>query len=127
MDSLQTPLARVRGLGSAKSGTTHFIYQRLTAIALIPLLLYLTVLIISLGGAQHAQVVKTLSSPWVSVLFISTLVALFYHLQLGLQVIIEDYIHHEAVKVIALIAMRFVVFLCGAMGILALLRIATGG
>lgn len=90
---LRTALGQVRGLGSAKEGTEHFWIQRLTALALLPLMIWFVASIACLAGADHAQVVEWLSSPFAAVFMILMIGTGFYHLKLGVQVVIEDYIH----------------------------------
>ena len=92
-DDMHTPLSRVRGLGSAKEGTDHFWRQRLTAIANVPLILFFIWVVISLNGASHAEVVAYLSKPWVAIIMLMVLGAGIYHMKLGMQVVIEDYVH----------------------------------
>jgi succinate dehydrogenase / fumarate reductase, membrane anchor subunit len=125
--SLRTPLAKVRGLGSAKEGTHHFWMQRLTAIALVPLTLWCAVGFMSLAGADYATAKAWVSNPVVAVLLVVAVVMLFHHAQLGLQVVIEDYVHIEWVKVSALIAVKFAALIIALLGIVAVLRVAIGG
>jgi succinate dehydrogenase / fumarate reductase, membrane anchor subunit len=108
---LRTPLKRARGLGSAHSGTHHFWVQRVSAIALIPLSVwFVTALIMRLIGADQAALADRLSHPLVALALGALLVALFVHARLGVQVIIEDYVHCEAMKLGFLIVLNFVVF-----------------
>ena len=96
--SLRTPLGRVRGLGSAKEGTAHWWAQRLTAIALVPLVLWFAVSLIVLAGADHATVAAWLRDPVAAVLMLLLILAGFHHAQLGMQVVIEDYVHSEVAQ-----------------------------
>ena len=123
----RTALYNVRGLGSAKSGTHHWWMQRVTALALVPLMLWLSWSMIGLGGLDHAAALAWVSTPTTAVLLISTLIALFYHADLGLQVIIEDYVHAEGVKFVSLIVLRFVSVLLALASVLAVLRISLAG
>ncbi|MFT5446233.1 MAG: succinate dehydrogenase / fumarate reductase membrane anchor subunit [Gammaproteobacteria bacterium] len=123
----RTALNNVRGLGSAKSGTHHFWMQRVTALALVPLMLWLSWSMIGLAGLDHAAALAWVGAPTTAVLLISTLVALIYHADLGLQVIIEDYVHAEGVKFVSLIALRFVSVLLALASVLAVLRISLAG
>lgn len=123
---LRTPLARVRGLGSAKEGSGHWWYQRLTAIALIPLCIWFVWLVVQVSGMNHGQVVELIRQPVNGVLLIAFLVAIFYHGQLGLQVVIEDYIHQRAFELFLQIAVKFAAFLGIAAGVVAVLRIMLG-
>ncbi|WP_439816149.1 succinate dehydrogenase, hydrophobic membrane anchor protein [Zavarzinia sp. CC-PAN008] len=122
--SLRTPLARARGLGAAKDGVHHWWVQRLTAIALIPLVLWFIVSTASLTWVDHAGFVAWLSQPLVAVLMIALLGTLFYHLKLGAQVVIEDYVHGEAVKIASLVALNFACFIVGLAAIFAVLKVA---
>src|SRR5918912_1819352 len=93
--TLRTPLGHVRGLGSARSGTRHFWHQRLTSIASIPLSIFFVVLGIALIGRNQAAAVQILGSPWVAILMLLFILTTIYHMQIGMQVIIEDYAHGE--------------------------------
>lgn len=121
--SLRTPLGKVRGLGSAKEGTDHFWMQRLTAVALVPLTLWFVVGVVAHAGASYGDFVAWLSSPLSGGLMILLLVATFYHALLGLQVVIEDYVHTEWKKLASLIVMRFLCILLGVIGVLSVLKI----
>lgn len=125
--SLRTPLAHVRGLGSAKAGTHHWWMQRLTAVALVPLSLWFVAFIVALATAGHGTVVEWIRSPVVTVLLLLFIVAVFHHAQLGLQVIIEDYVHGEWFKVTSLIIMKFAAVALAFASIVAVLRVAFGG
>ncbi len=124
---LRAPLGRVRGLGSAKSGTHHFWVQRVTAIALIPLSLWFIYAVLSLVGADHATVSSWLQSPINAVLMILLLLATFHHLQLGLQVVIEDYIHGEGTKIASLMILKGGSLVLAVAGTFAVLKVAFGG
>jgi succinate dehydrogenase / fumarate reductase membrane anchor subunit len=123
----RTPLYNVRGLGSAKSGTHHWWMQRVTALALLPLMLWLAWSLASLSALDYMAARAWVASPITSVLLISTLLALFYHANLGLQVVIEDYVHAEGVKFVSLIALKFVSVLLALASVLAVLRISLAG
>ncbi len=125
--SLRTPIARAKGLGSAKEGVSHWWAQRVTAVALVPLTLWFVIAILGLTTADHSAVVAWISSPIRAALLVLFLVALFYHAKLGLQVVIEDYVHHEGAKTASLIATTFVIYFLGATAIVAVLKIAFGG
>jgi succinate dehydrogenase / fumarate reductase membrane anchor subunit len=125
--SLRTPLGRVRGLGSAKEGVSHWWAQRVTAVALVPLTLWFVISLLSVAHADHETAVDWVSRPFNTVLLIILLITLFYHAQLGMQVVIEDYVHAEGAKLASLLLVKFVVILLAASAILAVLRIAFGG
>src|SRR5262249_34947518 len=107
MSGIRTPLGRVRGLGSAKSGTRHFWHQRLTALANVPLVIAFVVILISLLGRSHATVIQFLGSPLVAIVMLLMIGSITYHMKLGMQVVIEDYVHDEKWKFAAIIANTF--------------------
>lgn len=121
----RTPMARARGLGSAKEGVQAWWLERVTAVALVPLTLWLAVSLIALSDDPYGTVVAWLSSPIAALLMVLLLIALFTHLALGLCVVVEDYIH-SAAKIPALITVRFVCFALCIAGILATLSISFG-
>ncbi|MPY73383.1 MAG: succinate dehydrogenase, hydrophobic membrane anchor protein [Alphaproteobacteria bacterium] len=122
--SARTPIARVRGLGSAKGGTHHWWMQRVTALALAPLTVWFVASLIRLVGADHAAVADWLASPLTTVLMLLLIVATFHHLQLGLQVVIEDYIHGEAAKIGCIIGVKFASFALAVAAGVAVLKVA---
>ena len=122
----RTPIARARGLGSAKDGTHHWWMQRITAIALVPLTVWLVGSLVAIGAADHAQTVHWIRSPAVSITLLLTIAALFHHAQLGLQVVIEDYVQAEWKKLAALIAVKLLTIAVAATAAFSVLRIALG-
>lgn len=118
----RTPLGKARGLGSAKSGTGHWWLQRLTAVALIPLSLWFVVFLVKLPELNYSEMVMWLSRPWNSILLIAYLWAALYHGLLGLQVVIEDYVHHSGVKLASLITLRLLWALLAVTALWAILR-----
>ena len=124
--NLRTPLARVRGLGSAKSGTGHFWHQRLTAIANIPLTIGFIIILVSLLGRGHATVQRTLGSPLVAIVMLLFVGSITYHMKLGMQVIIEDYVHDEKWKLAAIIANLFFAIAVAAVCVYSLLKLSFG-
>jgi succinate dehydrogenase / fumarate reductase membrane anchor subunit len=123
VDIMRSQLGRVRGLGSAKSGLAQWWAQRLTAIALVPLSLWFIVSVLHLLGAPHDAVVDWISGPWTIVLMIALVVATFHHAQLGLQVVIEDYIHHDAARLASLIAVKGAAILLGMACVVSVLKL----
>jgi len=125
--SLRTPLARARGLGSAKGGTHHFWLQRLTAIALVPLTVWFALSVASLATVDLPAVVTWMKSPLSALLMLSFLLAGFWHMKLGLQVVIEDYVHSEWCKVTCLILNNLVSMFLALASTLAVLKMLLGG
>lgn len=124
---LRTSLGRARGLGSAKEGVSHWWMQRVSAIALVPLTIWFVISCITLVGADYTAFQAWLSNFGNSLLVILTVAVLFYHATLGMQVVIEDYVHHPFWTVALLIVMRFVLYALAASCILAVVLVATGG
>ena len=125
--SMRSPLGRVRGLGSAREGVGHWWAQRMTSLALIPLALWFVASLVTLTGADHATARAWIATPVPASLLVLLIVATFYHGALGLQVIVEDYVHHEGAKVAALIAVNAVSLLLGLTGVVAVLTVLFGG
>lgn len=123
---LRNPLKTARGLGSAKDGTHHFIVQRVTAIALIFLSLYVLGLVISWIGGDYATVRASVANPCNAVLLVAFLIAMFWHAKLGLQVIIEDYVSHHGLALASQLAVVFICVLAALASVLAVIRIALG-
>ena len=124
--SLRNPLATARGLGSAKSGTGHWWAQRVSALALIPLSLWFAVSAVQLVRADYVLVIVWLHAPWTVVLLSLFLFTLFYHAYLGVQVVVEDYVHSEWLKIATLLLIKFICILFAAAGVFTALRIAFG-
>jgi len=121
--SYRSPLGRVRGLGSAKDGTHHWWMQRVTAIALVPLGLWFAVKIVRLAHADWETAVTAFASPLVTALALILIGAGFYHLKLGLQVVIEDYVHHKPTEVFLQLAQTFLCTLLGLLGAISVLKL----
>ena len=119
----RTQLGRVRGLGSAKSGTGHWWAQRLTAVALIPLVVWFAVSVIVLTGAPHASVTAWLGNPLNATLMVLLIFATFHHAQLGLQVVIEDYVHGEGTRLALIVLVKFAAILLGTGSVIAVLKL----
>ncbi len=123
----RTPLKRARGLGSAKDGTHHFVILRITSIALIFLTIYVVGLIVWLLGADYASVHAAVAHPLHALLLISFLIAMFWHAQLGLQVVIEDYVHTPWVAAVSQLAVIFFCILAALATVLSVVRVALAG
>src|SRR5690606_38026915 len=123
---IRTPLARVRGLGSAKEGTDHFWRQRVTAVANLFLVIFAVLLVLRLVGADYAEVRGTLASPLVTVALAMLILSGVFHMRLGMQTVIEDYIHAEGLKIALLMLNTFFAMAVGATCILAVLKLAFG-
>lgn len=123
IDMLRSPLGRARGLGSARAGSHHWWMQRLTAIALVPLTLWFIFSVIHLAGATHQAVVEWLASPLTMGLMLALIVATFHHLQLGVQVVIEDYVHDERAKLTAVLVVKALCILLALVCIVSVLKI----
>ena len=124
--SQRTALGKVRGLGSAKDGTHHWWVQRLTSVALVPLTVWFVASVVSLVGADHATVAAWVASPVAAVLLVLLIAVTFHHAQLGLQVVIEDYVHTEALKIAGIILVKFAAAVLGLACILAVVKVALG-
>lgn len=123
---IRTPLGRVRYLGSAHHGTRVFWHQRLTAVANIALTIAMLIIIIGVMGRNHAAVVQILGSTGVAIVMLLFIVTSVYHAWLGMQVIIEDYIHDEVVKLVVLMANIFFSIAVGFAAVFAILKLSFG-
>ncbi len=122
--TIQTPLGRVRGLGSAKSGVEHFWHQRLTAAALVPLTLWFVWIVARYAGAPHADVVAALGHPINAALMLLFVLAGLYHMVLGLNVVVEDYITTKLTKLALIFLVNFSAFAIAMVCVVAVMRIA---
>lgn len=123
---LQTPLKRARGLGSARDGTHHFIVQRITALALIPLGLWIIYLGLALVRADYAHARAIVHQPFAAIWLTAFVIATFWHAQLGLQVVIEDYVHTRWLEVTAQLAVKFFCVVGALASVFAIVRVALG-
>jgi succinate dehydrogenase / fumarate reductase membrane anchor subunit len=123
---MSTPLGRVRGLGAARSGTEHFWRQRLTAVANVPLSIGFVLIVVGLLGRNHAAVVQILGSPLVAVVMLLFILSVTTHMRIGMQVIIEDYVHDEIWKLVSLMLNTFFSFAVGLAAVYAILKLSFG-
>ncbi len=121
-----TPMRRVRGLGPARSGTTHFWYQRLTSVGGVPLTIALVLIILALLGRSHAAVVQILGSPLIAIIMLLFIVTTAYHMWIGMQEIILDYVHDEKWKLVSLVGNSFYVVLVAFTACYAILKLSFG-
>ena len=122
----RTPMKIARGLGSARSGAHHFMVQRITAVALAALGLWIVWIALEMLHMDYAAARALVAKPWNAVLMITFAIAAFWHAQLGLQVIVEDYVHAKGLELTLQIAIKFLCFLGAAASVLAVIRIALG-
>ncbi len=123
---MKTPLGKVRGLGAARSGTEHFWLSRVTSLAEIPLEIAALVIVVKLVGADYNEAVAILGAPVTAVILLLWILSTTIHMRLGMQVIIEDYVHTELLKLLALMANTFFAVAMGLAGAYAILRISFG-
>ena len=123
---IRTPLARVRGYGSAKSGTAHFWRQRLTAIANIPLTIAVVIILITLLGRNQAAAAQILGSPPIAIIMLLFLTSITIHMRIGMAVIIEDYVHDESAKLALLMANTFFTIVVGLTAAFGIVKLAFG-
>ncbi|MBP2550318.1 succinate dehydrogenase / fumarate reductase membrane anchor subunit [Neorhizobium galegae] len=121
---MRTPLGKVRGLGSAKSGTEHFWKVRTTSVALVPLLLFYLGFLVMYAGRPYADVISALSNPFIATINALTIIASIVHMRLGMEEILQDYIHSEKMKLALLILNSFFSLLVGGLCLFAALKIA---
>ena len=124
---MRTPLGRVRGLGASHTGTEHFFLQRVTGLANLLLMIAFIVIVIRLAGASYAETRAVLGQPLVAVIILLTLLSVTVHMRLGMQMVIEDYVHTEGLKVALIIANTFFTIAIALAGAFAVLKISLGG
>lgn len=123
-ETIQSPLAKARGLGSAKDGTAHWIKQRLTAVANVFLVLWVIGSLVALPLGEYDTVTQWLAKPWNAILMVLTVISVFTHAVLGSEVIIEDYVHNKPFKIFKLVAVKFVYFALAVACIFSILKVA---
>jgi succinate dehydrogenase / fumarate reductase, membrane anchor subunit len=123
---IRTPLARVRGHGAAKSGTSHFWHQRITAVANIPLTIAAVIIMIMLLGRNQAAVAQILGSPAVAIIMLLFIISITTHMRLGMAAVIEDYVHDETAKLIVLMANTFFCIVVGLAAVYGILKLSFG-
>ena len=124
--SMRTPLGKVRGLGSARDGTHHWWMQRVTAIANLPLMIFFIIFIIAHLGARRAELAAAIAHPMIAILLSLTMISVLWHMRLGLQVVIEDYVHGAATKLVAILANTFFTAALGVAALYAILKMSFG-
>jgi succinate dehydrogenase / fumarate reductase membrane anchor subunit len=123
---IRTPLARVRGFGTAKSGTAHFWHQRVTAIANIPLTIAAVIILITLLGRNQAAVAQILGSPVIAIIMLLFIGSITIHMRIGMAVIIEDYVHDDSAKLALLMANTFFTIVVGLAAVYGILKLSFG-
>jgi succinate dehydrogenase / fumarate reductase, membrane anchor subunit len=126
MKTMRTPLGRVRGLGSAKAGTEDFWRQRLIAMANIPLVIAGVVIVVSLVGRNHAAAAQILGSPLIAILMLLFIISVTFHMRIGMQVIIEDYVHEETSKIALIMLNTFYTVAVALVSAFAILKLSFG-
>lgn len=125
-NTMRTTFSKVTGLGSAKQGTEDFWQQRLTALANVPLSLFLVWVVVNLAGADRAAMVEMMGNPLVAGLMVLTIISVTWHMRIGMQIVIEDYVHGEGMKVISVVANVFFALAVAGLSIVSVLMLAFG-
>jgi succinate dehydrogenase / fumarate reductase membrane anchor subunit len=124
--SMRTPLGRVRNLGASHSGTTDFWRQRLTAVAMVLLIIPVIVIVMMLLGRNQAGAAQILGSPWVAIIMLLFIVASVWHMRIGMQVVLEDYVHDEKIKLVSIMANNFFSVAVALASVYAILKLSSG-
>lgn len=120
----RSALGRARGLGAAKTGSAHWWAERLTSVALLPLVLYFVISVLALKGADREAMAAYMAAPWNTVLFIALIAAMFYHLNMGMQVVIEDYVRPDAQRIAILLVVKAGILLLALACLVSVLKLA---
>ena len=124
--SMRTPLSRVRGLGASGHGVEHWWLQRVTAIANIPLIVAFVIIVAALSGSSYAEAVDLISHPLIAIILALAVISVCLHMRLGMQVIIEDYVHDAGLRLMALIANTFYAAIIAVACLFAILKVSLG-
>ena len=124
--SMRTPLARIKGLGAAHHGVEHWYTHRLSAIANIPLVIAFVIIVANLAGRPWPEAIRIVSNPFVAILLGLLMISVTYHMRLGLQTVVEDYVHDRMLKFVVGIANTFFALLIAAICLFSILKIALG-
>lgn len=124
--SMRTAISRVKGLGAAGHGVEHWWVQRLTAVANVPLLIAFVIIVAALAGSNYAQALAIVSHPLIAIILLLAVISVVNHMRLGMQVIIEDYVHDKAWKLVAVVANNFYAAVVGAACVYAILKVSLG-
>ena len=124
--SMRTPLARAKGLGASGHGVEHWWLHRMTAVSNIPLIIAFVIIVVALTGRSHAQAVAFVAHPVVAILLVLCLISVTNHMRLGMQIVIEDYVHHKGQKIAAVIANNFYATIIAVACLYAILKVSLG-
>jgi succinate dehydrogenase / fumarate reductase membrane anchor subunit len=124
--SMRTPLARVKGLGAAGHGVEHWWLHRMTAVSNVPLIVAFVIIVASLAGRSHAEAIAFVSNPIVAILLVLCFISVTNHMRLGMQIVIEDYVHDKGLKIVALIANNFFAAVIAVVCLFSVLKISFG-
>jgi succinate dehydrogenase / fumarate reductase membrane anchor subunit len=124
--SLRTPLSRAKGLGPSGAGTDHFWHHRVSAVSNVPLVIAFVIIVANLAGRPYPEAVEIVSRPFVAILLLLFVASITYHMRLGMQIIIEDYVHEKGAKLAAVIANTFFAIVIAASCLFAILKISFG-
>ena len=124
--SMRTPLARVKGLGASGHGVEHWWLHRMTAVSNVPLIVAFVIIVASLAGRPHAEALRIVSNPLVAILLVLCFISVTNHMRLGMQIVIEDYVHDKGLKIAALIANNFFAAVIAVVCLFSVLKISFG-